>query len=78
MINMHTLNVSCPICSARLPLRHDKHGGRYFRCGLCRLAFFCSDAAAIECLDSGGTFRFVIEPQGESAGERLSPPAELQ
>jgi hypothetical protein len=46
----------CPFCRAVLPARADKRGGRYFRCGVCLIAFFCSGREVIEQLDTGGTF----------------------
>jgi hypothetical protein len=52
----------CPFCRAVLPVRADKRGGRYFRCGVCLIAFFCSGREVIEQLDTGGTFAFGVRP----------------
>jgi hypothetical protein len=52
----------CPFCAARLPLRPDKRGGRYFRCGVCLIAFFCSGSEVIRRLDAGGTFMLTVRP----------------
>ena len=60
MINMKSLTVVCPFCQSTLPLREDRRGGRYFRCGLCLTASFITGRDAIEKLEAGGTFTFTV------------------
>ena len=62
--------VSCPFCGIPLPIRPDKRGGRYFRCGTCLIAFFCSGPEAIERLDAGGTFTLIVRPASSSIQPR--------
>jgi hypothetical protein len=63
-INMD-LTVECPFCDRPLPLRIDKRGGRYFRCGHCLAACFLSGKSVIERVINGGTWSLRIKREDE-------------
>lgn len=64
------LEATCPICRGALPFRLDRRGGRYFRCGICLIAFFSSGRDAIDRLEKRGTFTFTIRPAETTTTKR--------
>ncbi len=70
------LIVECPFCDRSLPLRMDKRGGRYFRCGHCLAACFVSGQLVIERLLNGGTWflRVTKRTEGSIADEETLNP----
>jgi hypothetical protein len=57
------MTVNCPFCERALPLRIDKRGGMYFRCGHCLTACFFSGKAVIERVAKGGTWSLQVSKE---------------